>query len=420
MALFIISLLIALCVSFLCSLLEATLLSLTPTQIANISSKRPRLGTIWQNFKANIERPLSVILVLNTAAHTIGASVAGAQFNKLFGNKWIWLFSLAFTFVMLQFTEILPKTIGVRFNRKLANFIARPLETAIEILTPLLRLIHWVNRPFEIKRGAAVAIATADEISALAALGRLSNQIDFHQERIIKGACRLAALSVQQVMIPVEQVSFLSASQTLSQAVIAAHLDFHTRYPVCEDENHNRVVGYVNFKEMIYFMKTNPTDSSFRGIIRPVYFILPEDSAADLMRIFIEQHVHIAIVHDSSGKTLGMVTLEDLVEELVGELEDEFDRLPRMFHALSGGVWMVGGGMRMTELSEQLQLPLPSSQETLSAYLIRHLGRVPKPGDVYRQATAEFAVRRVRRGKVFEAAISRQTGPNNVGSAATP
>lgn len=148
MTLFIVSILVALCVSFFCSLLEATVLSLTPTQVADISSKRPMLGNIWHSFKTNIERPLTVILVINTAAHTIGASVAGAQFSKLFGNKWIMLFSLVFTFLMLQFTEILPKTIGVKYNRKLAGFIALPLNMSVKALTPLIRLIHWINSFF--------------------------------------------------------------------------------------------------------------------------------------------------------------------------------------------------------------------------------------------------------------------------------
>ncbi|MBU1259573.1 MAG: DUF21 domain-containing protein [Planctomycetes bacterium] len=407
MTLFIASILVALCVSFFCSLLEATVLSLTPTQIAVISSKRPMLGKIWQGFKANIERPIAVILLLNTAAISIGASVAGAQFNKLFGSRWIILFSIFFTFIMLQFSEILPKTLGVRFNRKLAAFIALPLSASIKILTPVIKLINWINSPFEAKGSAAAGIATADEIAAMAGLSRLSNHIDFQQERIIKGACRLAGLTVQQVMIPIEHVTFLSTSQTPPQAVTSSHSDLHTRYPVCQDNDRNIVVGYVNFKEMISFMETHPADSSFIGIIRPVHFTMPADSAADLMKTFMAQHVHISIVRDKDGKTLGMVTLEDVVEELIGELEDEFDRLPRMFHALSGGIWMVGGGMHMAELSSQMQTPLSDSQETLSAWLSGKLGHAPKLGDVYSQDQMEFTVRRLRRGKAFEVAIRR-------------
>ncbi|MFA5293834.1 MAG: hemolysin family protein [Phycisphaerae bacterium] len=407
MALFIVSIFIALGVSFLCSLLEAVVLSLTPAQIAAISSKHPDIGKIWHGFKTNIERPLTVILVMNTAAHTIGASVAGSQFNRLFGNKWIWLFSLVFTFLMLQFTEILPKTIGVRLNRKLAGFIALPLNISINAFTPLIKTIHWINSFFEGSGRSTKSIATADEIIAMAGLSRLSNQIDFHQERIIKGACRLASLTVQQVMIPIEDISFISTSQTISQAVIAAHLDCHTRYPVREGDDFNNVIGYVNFKEMIYFMSTNPGNLSLRGIIRPVCFVLPEYSAADLMKMFVDQHIHIAIVQDKNGKTLGMVALEDLVEELVGELEDEFDRLPQMFHSLDGGTWMVGGGMRMANLSGHINLPMPDSQETLSAWLSRQLGHKPKPGEIYRQDSMEFIVRRLRRGKIFEVAIRR-------------
>jgi len=407
MTLFIVSILIALGVSFLCSLLEAVVLSLTPVQIAAISSKHPEIGKIWHGFKTNIERPLIVILVMNTAAHTIGASVAGSQFNRLFGDKWILAFSLVFTFLMVQFTEILPKTVGVKFNRKLAGIIAIPLNAGIKAFAPLIKTINWINSFFEGGRRPAGSIATSDEIIALAGLSRLSNQINFHQERIIKGACRLASLKVHQVMIPVGEISFLSASQTISQAVVAAHLDCHTRYPVYEENDYDRVLGYVNFKEMIYFMSTNPNDLSFRGIIRPVCFISPEYSAADLMKMFVDQHIHIAIVRDENGKTLGMVALEDLVEELVGELEDEFDRLPHMFHTLSGGTWMVGGGLRMVNLAQQLQMPLPASQETLSAWLCAQLGHLPKPGEVYKQMSMEFIVRRVRRGKVFEVAIHR-------------
>jgi len=411
MTLLILSLLVALGVSFLCSVLEAVVLSVAPGQIAAISIKKPKLGAIWLGFKTHIQRPIALILILNTAAHTVGATVAGAQFSELFGHKWIWLFSLVFTFVMVQFTEILPKTLGVRFNRELAGVIGRPLNTAITIFTPLLRLVHWINHPFEARKGSSSFVATAEEIAAMAGLARLSNQISFHQERIIRGASHLARHKVCEVMIPAEQVAFLSTSQTLAEAVIAAHMDIHTRFPVCEKNDKNNVVGYVNFKEMIYFMRTNPQDPSFRGIIRPVHFAGPDESAADLLQVFVEQHIHIAIVRDKNGATLGFVTLEDLVEELVGEIEDEFDKLPRMFHALSGGTWMVGGGVSMAEVARGLNNPKLESTEKVSVWLSNALSHPPKPGDIYRQAGVEFAVRRVRRGQVFEVSLTQTSTP---------
>ena len=128
MWLLIVSVIGALLISALCSLMEATLLSLRPGQIGEITARRPAIGGIWQRLTANIERPIAAILILNTAAHTIGASVAGAEFDRLYGDRWILVFSIIFTFLMLQFTEILPKGAGVRYNRLVAIWIARPLS----------------------------------------------------------------------------------------------------------------------------------------------------------------------------------------------------------------------------------------------------------------------------------------------------
>lgn len=403
MTLLVMSLALALTVSFMCSLMEAALLSLTPSQVAELSTKHPGIGTIWQRFKLNIERPIAVILMLNTTAHTIGASVAGAQFDELFGDNWLWAFSLCFTFAMLQYTEILPKTLGVAFNRRLALVIARPLALAVRVLSPMIDLLHFLNRPFEKRRGEERRPATLDEIASLAAMARHAKDIGAHQERIISSATKLSQTHVEQVMIPMAQVSLLSTQQTLTQAIVAAHIDAHTRFPVCQDGDRCRIVGYVNFKEMIYFMRTNPNEPSLLGIIRPVTFVGPTMTASELLKVFIDQHEHIAIVRDEQERCLGLVTLEDLIEELVGELQDEFDRLPRHVHALSGGTWMFGGGVAMGDVAGRLGQAPTMGTGTLAAWLESRLGDTPKPGQVVRSGNVEITVRRVRRGRVFEA-----------------
>jgi putative hemolysin len=410
MSIFLICIAITLAVSFLCSLMEATLLSLTPIQIAEISARNARLGGIWRGFKAQIEHPVAVILILNTATNVIGASVAGVEFSKLYGEQFQqfrWIFPIVFALVIFQFAELLPKTLGVRFNRELAHVIARPLEFAVAVLLPLLHVLQWINRLFVSKRKSASAVPTLDEIAALAGLARLSEEIGGHQERIINGAFRLSHATARQVMIPAEQASYLSAASRIDEALVAAHLDAHTRYPVCEDGDRNRVIGYVNFKEMVYFMQTNPREPNLRGIVRPLHFVPPDERAAELLRVFVEEHVHMAIVRDEGDRTLGLVTLEDLVEELVGDIEDEFDRLPRMFHALSGGTWMVGGGIPAGTLAQSLGMPLPEAQGTVSAWLCRRLGRAPAVGEVHRVEGLTFTIRRVRRGKIFEAAVTK-------------
>lgn len=395
---------IALLVSALCSLVEATLLSLTPSQVAEVSAHRPLAGAIWRRFKANIEKPIAVILLINTTAHTMGASIAGAEFDALFGDEWIALFSLAFTIVMLQFTEILPKTLGVRYNRELAPLFGPPLAALVRVMSPILQVVYWINRPFEGRGERREAASAVEEIATLASFARHAKEIGRHEERIIQGASRLAGVSVRDVMIPAEQIAFLSDTQSLQDAFVSAHLEAHTRFPVCEAGDHNRVLGYVNFKELVYSLHTNPRDPSLRGIVRPVHFTTPDSSASDLLRRFVDEHVHMAIVREGD-RTGGLVTLEDLVEELVGELEDEFDRLPRMIHPLAGGVWMVGGGTPVADVLARLGLPAEGVHGSLSNWLLERVGPQPAPGAVHRAGGYEFTVRRVRRGRIFEVSI---------------
>jgi len=407
MTLFVVSVTLALSISAFCSLLEATLLSFTPAQVADLSARQPRLGAIWQRFKANIERPIAVILLINTAAHTIGATLAGAQFEAAFGPEGLIWFSLAFTYVMLQFTEILPKTLGVLHNRRLAPLIVLPLEFLVRLLSPVLAVIHFINRPFEGRRAATHAPAPLEEIAALAGLARLSRFINPHQERVIKGAAQLADRTVDDVMVPVEQITYLRAAQPAREALETAYNDPHTRFPVVEDDDIDRVVGYVNLKELVYLLHASPSETSMRSIIRPVHFVRVDLPANELMKVFIERHEHMAIVQDSDGRTVGLATFEDVVEELVGDLEDEFDRLPRHLHQLSGGVWLAGGGLPVAELAARSGIALPDTHGSTSAYVIRALGRTPRPNEVVTVDGAEFAVKRLRRGGVFEVALTR-------------
>ncbi len=410
MIVLIISIGVALLVSALCSLLEAALLSLTPSQLAQIRQKNPGLGDVCRRLKHEIEKPIAVILVTNTAAHTIGAAVAGAQFDHLFGARWLGVFTLTFTLVMVQYTEILPKTLGVRYNRVVMRYAAGPLSVLVTVMMPLITLIHLINRPFE-RPTTKSGPTAADEISALAALARSSQQISSRQERIIKAAPLLSQRKAQQIMLPAENISFLSSRQTLSEAISWTGTDFHTRYPVCEGDNRNRVLGYVNFKEVVSTYRANPEGGKLADILRPISFADPDESAAALLERFVSQHCHMAIVRDAQGQTLGLVTLEDIVEELLGDLDDEFDPLPRTFYSPGEAVWVVGGGIPMTLLEREARLMLPKRMEPVAVWFARMLKRQPRIGDVLRYGNAEFYVRKVRRGRVLEFNVKKVSSP---------
>jgi CBS domain containing-hemolysin-like protein len=410
MTVLLISLLTALLISALCSVSEATLLSLSGAQIETLRARHPAIAAIWTRFKADIEKPISTILILNTSAHTAGAFFAGSKFAALYGEAWMGAFSAGFTFVMLQFTEILPKSLGVRLNTTFAVLIARPLDTLSRLLAPIIWLTRLLNRPFEGR--AAHGEATVAEIAALAGLARLSNEIGARQEQIIRGAPQLSRLRADDLMIPIDQVAMIPADHTLDNALLDAHLDAHTRFPVHDTDSRDRVVGYVNFKELVAHMRTNPTIGGLEGVIRPVRFVAPELPADKLLGVFVDERVHIAMVGDAT-QALGLVTLEDVIEELVGEIEDEFDRLPRTMHKLAGSVWMIGGGVPVERVSELTGVPL-DGQGTLAAWVEEQLGRLPVRDDELPLRGHILRIRRCRRGRVFEATlVPRTLGPRD-------
>ena len=395
-------------VSSLCSLTEAALLSLSPGELAALEKRKPKAGKIIRGFKDHIELPVTVILTLNTIAHTVGATVVGAQVALLFDGKYIGISSGIFTYLMLQFTEILPKTLGVHFNVPIILRSAMPLRFLIVILRPVIHLLRIINKPFE-KKHTARHEAPLEEIIALADYAQLENKISSNQADIITAVTLLSNKTAKDLMIPAEQITFLSTSQSLNDAVITAHLDPHTRFPIIEGSDHDKVIGYVNFKELVYRMRTNPADPTLKGIIRPLRFVSTGTSCQQLMKTFVDDHEHMALVQDITGHTVGLITLEDIVEELVGELEDEFDKLPKMVHPLSKGVWIVGGGVSMRKLAEGLKAPGISCDSSLSDWIVNQLGHVPAVDYRLKAEHLEFNVRRIRRGKVFEVLITPET-----------
>jgi len=405
LTLFVFSVSVALVVSFFCSLSEGAILSLTPAQIAKMSQDHPALAEIWKRFKQNIDRPISVILLLNTTAHTIGASVAGAQFDKIYGAEWIWVFSLALTFVMLQFTEIAPKTLGVRHNYAIALFLAKPLDYSIRLFQPVLKLLHYLNRPFTGKDvEQATQRAAIEELYSMASLARLTNVINPDQEKIIQRIPKLSARTAHQLMIPVEQVVFIKAEHSIKEAIAVAQNDPHTRFPVYSSGDKNKVAGYVNLKELVFEQSAHP-DSALLRPIRPVEFIEPSITAQELLKRFVNERIHLAIVRENE-QTLGLITMEDIIEEMLGEIEDEFDRLPRMCQEVSGDTWMVGGGLTLKELNQRLGIHVSGGDnESTSDWFIRQIGRVPSAGESVRAHNKIFQVRRMRRGRVFEVAV---------------
>ena len=385
MWLFILAVVGALLVSALCSLMEATLLSLSPSQVAEVSSRWPRSGAVWRRFRAEIDRPIAAILILNTAAHTIGASVAGAEFDSLFGDDWIWVFSLVFTLLMLQFTEIIPKNAGVRYNRQVAVWIAQPLVLLTYVLLPLVHFVHWFNRLLIGWRQRAEPAATLEEITALAGLARLSKEISPRQERIIEAGTRLSRMKVHAVMRPRVEIDALEIDTPPREVPGAVVMSGFSRVPVYEGDLDN-IVGFVYIKDVLRQLHMGwPIELG--KLLRPAPLVPKTLPLDQLLQLFHKDRTQMAIILDEYGGTAGLVTMEDVLEELVGQIHDEHRRDEETEIARRDGTsWLVSGAVSLRDLLDavgrpELRSDVPDDVNAVSGLIQKLLGRIPNVGD---------------------------------------
>ncbi|MBP3556502.1 MAG: DUF21 domain-containing protein [Thermoguttaceae bacterium] len=363
MGVFLASFLTALCVSALCSLAESVLLSLSRGQIAEIKEKNARIGEIWENFKKNVDAPITSILAVNTAAHTIGASLAGAAFAQEFGDSKLWIFSVIFTFLMLQYTEILPKTLGVRYNKRFAFWVARPLWFATKFGAPVIKFIRLCNKPFEPRDSAGDALSSVQELKYLTNAAQEAEQLDEEQAEVIREALDLNVTFVRQIMRPIEKARFIEAEATLEEATLKAIEDGHTRFPVVEKDG--EIKRYVNVKELargvVEKRENNATDFEIvkvKDIARELLIVSPDEVASKVLSSFVDKSQHIALVRDEkTGENVGILTLEDLVEELLGEIKDEFDGHNRVDDVAEG--LACGAGCEIGDIIDEIKARYP-------------------------------------------------------------
>ncbi len=315
----------AIIISAFCSIIEAVLYSVPQSQVEVMASSGKKSGLILKKLKKNIQQPITAILTLNTIANTMGAAVAGASAAVVFGEENLVWFSVFFTLTILLFSEILPKTAGVAYARILATWIAIPLNGLVKIMSPLIWLCQAVTHL--IPRQEKEALVSIEEIQAVAVLGRKSGEIEPQQEKVIANILKLQDKTVRQVMTPRTVVFSLSEHLTIGEALKQKEQwSRHSRVPVF-DKDQDDVVGVVLSRNVLLSLSEGNKKQKLSELMQPVHFV-PE--AAPLNRIlieFFEQRIHLFVVVDEYGGVTGVISLEDIIEEIVGrEIIDESDK----------------------------------------------------------------------------------------------
>jgi CBS domain containing-hemolysin-like protein len=311
--------------SAFCSLCEAALYSVPIGHIEALAEEGKISGRILRSMRTNIDRPITAILSLNTIANTAGAAVAGAIAAKVLGSQWLGLFSGLFTLMILLLSEIIPKTIGVEYNRTLSPVIARPLLVLVFLFQPLIWMAGGITRALSRRRQETSV--SSREILMMARLGYRRGVIKESESTVIQNILRLREKTVRAVMTPRTVVFQLSADTTVDEARKVDGFLTHSRIPVWI-KSREHIEGIAHRRDVLTAVAESKLDVTLEELVKPVHFVLDRTRLDRVLKMFLERAEHMFVVIDEFGGLAGVITLEDVMEEILGrEIVDEFDRV---------------------------------------------------------------------------------------------
>jgi len=323
----------ALVVSFFCSLLEATLLTLTPAAISRARQNGLSWGDKMEKLKADIDRPLSAILTLNTVAHTMGAAGAGAQYAKISGNQGEAIFAGALTIAILIFTEIIPKTIGARFANGLAPFTSAMLPIMITGLRPLVAGSKLITNLITPKEQETNLTEHRDELLAMARIGHESGSLGERESQFVQNLIQLHVMKASDIMTPRPVIFSLPQSTPLPEFAALIENKPFTRIPVYDRGNDDFTGFIIRGEALIAHLKDDYDTGTLADVLLPIAITAEYTPVDALFERFIAERHHIMLVTNEFGTTVGLVTLEDIIETIFGiEILDESDHHPDLQH----------------------------------------------------------------------------------------
>jgi CBS domain containing-hemolysin-like protein len=382
MLIFVTAVTIVLVVSFLCSIFESVLLSLTRPQIEVLVQKKKSAGRLLSSFKENMDVPIAAILILNTAAHTIGAAVAGASYENVFDAGTLWLFSILFTIAVLLATEIIPKTLGVTYATRLATPVAHGIRWLTVILRPLVMLSEKVSR--SLRSDVEIPVTTTEEIRLLASLGRSKGVVGVDTAGMVVGATQLKYLEAHDVMLPRDDVHFISGEMGRVEAMEFIKQTRHSRFPFTPTRDLADISGVVLAKQLLHWLLQHDEDTvDWNALTKEALIVPPSAPLLQLLRTFKDSRRHMAIVVDEYGTVEGIATLEDVLEEIVGDIFDETDLPTAEFHETANGDLIVHAHVDLRKLCAKLDVAWDPETEpaTIGGLVTEELERIPVAGD---------------------------------------
>ena len=318
---------VAIALSALCSTLEATLLSTPISFITGLEEQGVKGAMRLKKLKQNPDRPISAILCINTIANTVGASIVGSLVYEVYGDALVGVFSTIFTFAILILAEIIPKTIGTSYWRTLAIPASAIISAMIFIAFPLVWVLERLQRLISSK-STQVSVSRED-ISAMVSVATEEEVIETEEKRMIQNLLKLDEVTAHEIMTPSTVVEMAEGQMTIREFYDSDLT--HSRILVYDDDNSDYVIGYVLRQEVLEKMAEDKFTTTVREISRPILSFPEEEPVANIWERFLEKKEHISVIIDEYGTFRGIVTLEDVIETMLGqEIVDETDEVVDM------------------------------------------------------------------------------------------
>jgi magnesium and cobalt exporter, CNNM family len=425
---------------------ELALASVRPGRLKMLVDQKRWGADTALRMKERIEQSLAAAQLGMTLTAVIAAATGGASVEERFSPYIKETFHLperfadvialvCFVIPLAALTtvvgELVPKVVAIK-NPEWVCVTLSPLMWAFAVVIyPAVLLFEWLTTTLvELvervlpRRKTDDHLAGLHELRAQVNLLRASQAIGVQEERIILQASRLSTMKVKDIMMPEDDIVMVLADAPLSENLIIAHMDLHTRFPVTTRKaDPEGIIGYVTFKDMVLLAKTHPGNPVIREIVRHIVSLPEEMALSDALKRMIAEHHHLALVRDGAGKVVGMITQEDIFEELVGDIQDEFDRLPRHMNP-AGHQLVAGGGVTLGQLREVLRRPdlgpeLPGTM-TLNDWLNHDREVSLRGGDMVVVDRIWAQVRKVRRRRITEALLDPLGSPYEIDGHARP
>ena len=319
---------LALGVSFLCSLLESIILSITHSHVAVLAKTGSKASRLLENMKENINKPLAAILTVNTVANVVGAAGVGAQAMKLFGSEWVAILTGLLTLCILIFSEIIPKTLVTVYLRPLAGPAVHMITVLIYMTYPFVFLSNYFSKIFASENHQQKV--SRQEVVAMAEMGEDEGSIREKESDIIENLFNLNDVVAEDVMTPRSVIFALQKDSTVGD-VVGEHTPIaFSRIPIF-DKDMDDILGFVHRYDLVNKQAEDQFHIKMKDILEPIHTVKQEDSIASILDEFVRRRQQIFMVIDEFGTTTGLITLEDAIETLLGvEIVDEHDSVVDM------------------------------------------------------------------------------------------